>query len=156
MNTSTKSQLGGLQAWFNWLLGVAFVVFVFTFQTGYAITNINMTKDLSLTVAQVGFIGSIYTWAFAFAQFGSGSILDRLGFRWVLPIASAVVTLGGFVFGRFQREYSQYSSLKVQLHTSSAREVSTNDFVDKMRKIMATAHVESELFPFPEINSRKM
>lgn len=98
MNTSTESQLGGLQAWINWLLGVAFVVFVFTFQTGYAITNIKMTKDLSLTVAQVGFIGSIYTWAFAVAQFGSGSILDRLGFRWVLPIASAVVTLGGFVF----------------------------------------------------------
>ncbi|RLA18954.1 MAG: hypothetical protein DRQ56_06460 [Gammaproteobacteria bacterium] len=98
MDTSTKSQLGGGQAWVNWLLGVAFVVFVFTFQTGYAITNIDMTKDLSLSVAQVGFIGSIYTWAFAVAQFCSGSILDRLGFRWVLPMAASVVTLGGFVF----------------------------------------------------------
>lgn len=98
MDSSSKSQLGGGQAWINWLLGAAFVVFVFTFQTGYAITNIDMTKDLSLTVAQVGFIGSIYTWAFAVAQFCSGSILDRLGFRWVLPIASAVVTLGGYVF----------------------------------------------------------
>jgi len=98
MDVSTKPQLGGGQAWINWLLGVAFVVFVFTFQTGYAITNIDMTKDLSLTVAQVGFIGSIYTWAFAVAQFASGSILDRLGFRWVLPIAAAVVTLGGFIF----------------------------------------------------------
>lgn len=98
MNTLTKSQLGGGAAWINWLLGVAFVVFVFTFQTGYAITNLGMTKDLSLTVAQVGFIGSIYTFAFALAQFFSGSILDRLGFRWVLPIASGVVTLGGFVF----------------------------------------------------------
>lgn len=98
MDTSTKSQLGGGQAWINWLLGVAFVVFVFTFQTGYAITNIDMTKDLSLTVAQVGFIASIYTWAFAVAQFCSGSILDRLGFRWILPIAAGIVTLGGFVF----------------------------------------------------------
>lgn len=98
MDASSKSQLGGGQAWINWLLGAAFVVFVFTFQTGYAITNIDMTKDLSLTVAQVGFIGSIYTWAFAVAQFCSGSILDRLGFRWVLPIAAAVVTLGGYVF----------------------------------------------------------
>lgn len=43
-------------------------------------------------------------------------------------------TSGGFVFGRFQRESSQFSSLKVQLHTSSAREISTNDFVRKMRK----------------------
>lgn len=43
-------------------------------------------------------------------------------------------TSGGFVFGRFQRESSQYSSLKVQLHTSTARGISTDDFVDKMRR----------------------
>jgi multidrug efflux pump subunit AcrB len=43
-------------------------------------------------------------------------------------------TSGGFVFGRFQRESSQYSSIKVQLHRSSARETSTTDFVRKMRK----------------------
>ena len=43
-------------------------------------------------------------------------------------------TSGGSVFGRFQRESSQHSSLKVQLHTSSARELSTNDFVGKIRK----------------------
>ena len=43
-------------------------------------------------------------------------------------------TSGGFVFGRFQRESSQYSSVKVQLYTSSARKISTTDFVRKMRK----------------------
>ncbi len=95
---TTDSKLGGFQAWINWLLGVAFVVFVFTFQTGYAVTNVNMTDDLGLTVTQVGIIGSIYTWAFAVVQFASGSILDKLGMRWVLPAACAIVTLGGFVF----------------------------------------------------------
>jgi len=43
-------------------------------------------------------------------------------------------TSGGFVFGRFQRESSRYSSLKVQLLTSSKRVISTDDFVRKMRK----------------------
>jgi MFS family permease len=86
------------QAWLNWVLGTAFVVFVFTFQTGYAITNLDMTNKLALTVTQVGIIGSIYTWAFAIAQFASGSILDKLGMRWVIPIACAIVTLGGFTF----------------------------------------------------------
>lgn len=43
-------------------------------------------------------------------------------------------TSGGFVFGRFQRESSQYSSLKVQLQTSSTRKISTDDFVREMRK----------------------
>jgi len=95
---ASEVKLGGVQAWINWLLGVTFVVFVFTFQTGYAVTNVNMTQDLGLTVTQVGIIGSIYTWAFAVVQFGSGSILDKLGMRWVLPIACGIVTLGGFVF----------------------------------------------------------
>lgn len=43
-------------------------------------------------------------------------------------------TSGGFVFGRFQRESSRYSSLKVQLHRSSSRDISTDDFVREMRK----------------------
>jgi MFS family permease len=94
----TQSKLGGGMAWANWLLASAFVVFVFTFQTGYAITSGGMQEDLQLSVAQVGLIGSIYTWAFAVAQFASGSILDRFGIRWVLPIAAALVSFGGLVF----------------------------------------------------------
>lgn len=97
-NKMHASQGINYQAWLNWALGAAFVVFVFTFQTGYAITNLDMTNKLALTVTQVGIIGSIYTWAFAIAQFASGSILDKLGMRWVIPIACAIVTLGGFTF----------------------------------------------------------
>ncbi len=92
MTDSSKTQeskLGGMTVWVNWVLGVAFVVFLFTFQTGYAVTSGGMSDDLMLTVAQVGFIGSLYTWAFAIAQFASGSILDKLGILWVLPITRA-------------------------------------------------------------------
>lgn len=95
---ANQSKMGGGQAWVNWLLATAFVVFVFTFQTGYAITSIGMKEDLQLSVAQVGLVGSIYTWAFAIAQFVSGSILDRFGIRWVLPLACALVAVGGLVF----------------------------------------------------------
>ena len=101
MNSNTDtvkvSQLGGLQAWINWLLGTAFVVVVFTLQTGYAITNVAISKSLVLSVSQVGLIGSIYTWAFAIAQFGSGSIMDKLGARWVLPFAAILTTIGAFL-----------------------------------------------------------
>jgi MFS family permease len=95
---SEQSQLGGKQAWINWILGTAYVVFVFTLQTGYAITNLAMSEDLGISAAQIGVIGSIYTWAFAVAQFGSGSIMDKLGARWTMPIAAAVVTAGAFLF----------------------------------------------------------
>ena len=98
MVATHASKLGGTQAWVNWTLGVSFVVLVFTLQTGYAITSSSVANDLGLTIAQVGFVGTIYTWAFAIMQFTSGSILDKLGTRWVLPIACLIVTLGAFLF----------------------------------------------------------
>lgn len=98
MEVEMQSELGGFKAWVNWIIGVSFVVLVFTLQTGYAITNSHVAKDLSLTIAQVGLIGTIYTWVFAITQLASGSILDRLGTRWVLPIACLVVSAGAFLF----------------------------------------------------------
>ncbi|NOR70582.1 MAG: MFS transporter [Methylomarinum sp.] len=95
---STTSTLGGGQAWLNWSISVLFVVFVFTLQTGYAITNVSVAQDLSLTMAQVGFVGTIYTFVFAITQLVSGSILDKIGTRWVLPIACLVVAAGAFLF----------------------------------------------------------
>ncbi len=85
-------------AWWVWALAVTFVVFLFSFQTGYAIVNSSVQKDLSLSVAQVGTIAAIYTWAFAICQFFGGALLDRLGSRAVLPISIALVTIGIFIF----------------------------------------------------------
>ena len=75
---SKAPTLGGVQAWVNWSVSVLFVVLVFTLQTGYAITNVSVAKDLSLSMAQVGFIGTIYTFVFAITQLVSGSILEIL------------------------------------------------------------------------------
>lgn len=71
---------------------------MFSLQTGYAITNVDVAKDLSLSMAQVGFVGTIYTFVFAITQLVSGSVLDKLGARWVLPLACLVVALGAFFF----------------------------------------------------------
>jgi MFS family permease len=90
--------LGGPQAWLVWIIAVAFVVYYFSFQTGYAIVNSSVQKDLSLSIAQVGLIAAIYTWVFALCQFMSGPLLDRLGARKVLLPAILLVTLGIFVF----------------------------------------------------------
>ena len=95
---SKTPTLGGVQAWVNWSVSVLFVVLVFTLQTGYAITNVSVAKDLSLSMAQVGFIGTIYTFVFAIIQLVSGSILDKIGTRWVLPLACLVVAAGAFLF----------------------------------------------------------
>jgi MFS family permease len=85
-------------AWLVWAIAVAFVVYYFSFQTGYAIVNASVQKDLGLSIAQVGIIAAIYTWVFALCQFMSGPLLDRLGARTVLLPAILLVTLGIFVF----------------------------------------------------------
>ena len=90
--------LGGPRAWLVWAIAVAFVVYYFSFQTGYAIVNSSVQKDLGLSIAQVGLVAAIFTWVFALCQFISGPLLDRLGARTVLLPAIALVTLGIFVF----------------------------------------------------------
>jgi MFS family permease len=94
----TDEILGSSMAWWVWALTVTFVVFLFSFQTGYAIVNSNVQKDIGLTISQVGTIAAVYTWAFAICQFFGGALLDRLGSRKVLPVSIALVTIGIFVF----------------------------------------------------------
>jgi MFS family permease len=91
-------ELGGAMAWFVWGLAVTFVVYYFSFQTGYAIVNPSVQKDVGLSVAQVATVAALYTWVFAVCQFLSGALLDRLGARKILPASIALVTVGIFVF----------------------------------------------------------
>ena len=96
--SASESRLGSGQAWWIWALAVTFVVYLFSFQTGYSIVNSSVQKDVGLTVAQVATIAAVYTWVFAICQFFGGALLDRLGSKKVLPISIALVTLGIFVF----------------------------------------------------------
>ena len=95
---SAETRAGSGLAWWIWALAVTFVVYLFSFQTGYSIVNSSVQKDLGLSVAQVATIAAVYTWVFAICQFFGGALLDRLGSRKVLPISIALVTLGVFVF----------------------------------------------------------
>lgn len=95
---TSAATFGGHMAWWVWILAVTFVVFLFSFQTGYSIVNPSVQKDTGITIAQVGTIAAVYTWAFAICQFFGGALLDRLGARKVLPISIALVTIGIFLF----------------------------------------------------------
>ena len=92
------TRLGGGLAWWIWSLAVVFVIYVFSFQTGYSVVNSGVQKDVGLSVSQVATIAAVYTWAFALCQFFGGALLDRLGSRKVLPLSIALVTVGVFMF----------------------------------------------------------
>jgi MFS family permease len=97
---SDPVKLGGGEAWVVWALAVTFVVYYFSFQTGYAIVNPRLQEDTGLTVSQVATVAAVYTWVFALCQFFSGSLLDRLGAGRVIPVAIALVTAGIFLFAK--------------------------------------------------------
>ncbi|GGD48766.1 MFS transporter [Pseudoxanthomonas indica] len=86
-------------AWSNWLLAVAYVCLVFSFQSAYAILSRSMAQALGLSVGDVGLIGSTYTWVFAAAQVAAGPLLDRVGAQRSLPAACTLFVLGVFLFG---------------------------------------------------------
>ena len=81
---------------------MAFVVLYFSFQTGYAIVNPSVQKDIGLSVTQVAIVAAVYTWIFALCQFFSGALLDRLGAGKIIPISIALVTIGIFIFANAQ------------------------------------------------------
>ena len=81
-----------------WLIAVTFVVYYFSFQTGYSIVSASLEDELGLTIPQIGLIAALYTWVFAICQFLSGPLLDRIGSRNVLLPAIVLVTLGIFLF----------------------------------------------------------
>lgn len=98
VNEESQGKTGGGMAWWVWTLAVVFVVYLFSFQTGYSVVNQDVQADIGLSIAQVSTIAAVYTWAFAICQFFGGALLDRLGAGKVLPISIALVTLGIFVF----------------------------------------------------------
>jgi MFS family permease len=97
MKTRPKSPLS-TRAWIAWIVGVTYVILVFGFQTGYAITNSKVAESIGLSAAQIGLVGSTYTWSFAAAQLLSGSLLDRVGAPRLLPVAATLLSAGIFSF----------------------------------------------------------
>lgn len=95
---SDQPRLGGARAWLVWVIAVTFVVYYFSFQTGYSIVNAGVQGDVGLSIAQVGIIAAGYTWMFAICQFLSGPLLDRMGARKVLLPAIVLVTVGILLF----------------------------------------------------------
>lgn len=96
-DVNNYDRLGGPKAWLVWILATLFVIAGFAFQTAYGVTSTQIASDLSLTLAQVGILGTTYTWAVAMLQLFSGSVMDRVGIR-ILAWVSLFSVVGGFAY----------------------------------------------------------
>ncbi len=98
MNAPTSRQLGGASAWIIWCLVTLFEIYKLTTQTAYAVINASVAESLSLSLARIGFLGSVYAFAFALVTIPTGALLDRFGARVTLSAAAAIVAIGALVF----------------------------------------------------------
>ncbi len=69
------------------------------FRSANAVLSKDLSFDLGLSPAQLGFMTSLFYLAFALTQLPLGGLLDRLGPRRVTPAFLSVAALGSLVFG---------------------------------------------------------
>lgn len=71
-------------------------------------------KDLHLTTVQVGWLGSIFFFGYALAQFSAGFLSDKIGAKKTMSIAIFVFTCVTFLTG-FVRNFTQFIVLRLGL-----------------------------------------
>ncbi|MHC1724828.1 MAG: MFS transporter [Syntrophobacteraceae bacterium] len=71
-------------------------------------------KDLNLSPVEVGWLGSVFFFGYALAQFSAGYLADRIGPKKTMNIAILVFTIVTFVTG-FVRNLGQFLALRIGL-----------------------------------------
>lgn len=72
------------------------------YRSANAVLSKDLTQDLDLGPAELGFMTSLFYLAFAAVQLPLGSLLDRYGPRFITPALLLVAALGSLVFGLAQ------------------------------------------------------
>ncbi|MBN9287535.1 MAG: hypothetical protein BGO43_04410 [Gammaproteobacteria bacterium 39-13] len=88
-------QLGG---WAFWSIAALFYAYEFVHRVAPSILTEELRKAFSVNEHQLGIIGAMYFYAYAAFQLPAGILVDRYGAKRLLVIASAVLTLGSFLF----------------------------------------------------------
>lgn len=64
-----------------------------------AVVGPEIIKDLGIQPAALGFMGSMYFWAYAVAMLPAGVLADTWGSRKTMSVFILVAAIGGFIFG---------------------------------------------------------
>ena len=64
-----------------------------------AVVGTEIIKDLAIAPAALGFMGSMYFWAYAAAMLPAGVLADTWGSRKTMSVFILVAALGSFIFG---------------------------------------------------------
>lgn len=84
--------------WFMWGLGAVFYFYETLLQVSPGVMVNDLMKAFSATASQLGLLAAVYFYAYSSMQIPVGMLLDRLGPRRLLTIATLVCGSGAIIF----------------------------------------------------------
>lgn len=95
ISTNEGQHLGG---WLFWGIAALFYAYEFVHRVVPSILTEELREAFSVNEHQLGVIGAMYFYAYAAFQLPAGILVDKYGAKRLLVMASAVLTLGSFLF----------------------------------------------------------
>lgn len=87
------------KSWAVWGIAAFFYGYEFLLRASPSVMQSEISQSLSLDAAGLGFIVSLYYWAYSTMQVPAGICIDRYGSRLVLTIAAIICTVGSVLMG---------------------------------------------------------
>lgn len=98
VNEQTPSSRWHLGGWTLWSIAALFYAYEFIHRVVPSILTNELRLGLNINDHQLGTIGAMYFYAYAAFQLPAGVLIDRYGAKKLLVMASAILTLGSFIF----------------------------------------------------------
>lgn len=87
--------LGG---WSFWFIAALFYSYEFVHRVAISVVTQDLRLSFSIDEHQLATIGAMYFYAYAAFQLPAGMLIDKFGAKRVLVAASAILTIGSFLF----------------------------------------------------------
>lgn len=81
-----------------WSLAALFYAYELFLRISPNVMATDLIRDFGATATSIGFLASLYYYPYAFLQIPVGMILDKMGVRYTLTAAAAIVSLGCLLF----------------------------------------------------------
>lgn len=91
-----KQRIGNLRWGIAILLEIGIVINYFD-RTNIAVATKPLESDFHLNAAQMGIILSSYLWSYTLLQIPVGTMLDRIGIKWLIRVGTVIWTLATFM-----------------------------------------------------------
>ena len=93
-----KEHLNSVKSWIVWGIAAFFYGYEFVLRTSPSVMQPELQSEWALDAGGLGFVVSLYYWAYAAMQVPAGMFLDRYGPRSVLTVAALICSLGTLGF----------------------------------------------------------